>query len=430
MSQEDFISSYLEYQKNTESPTIYHRWCAISAIATSLGRRVWFQFGDTQIFPNMYIMLVGEPGARKSTAIKKAVKFLEAAKFECFAPRKTTKEKFLLDFEAGFDHMENEEEDALDVTKGPKKNQTMKELFGQKEVTDNPQEVLIAADEFAVFTGHGNVEFLDILTDLWDYEGIYRNRIKNGVSVRIPFPTANILSGNTDTNISVAFPQHMIGQGIFSRMILTFGEATGRRITVPKPGDPALRKLLEEHLTKISQFMGEIFITPGAYNILDEIYQGWVPLEDIRFKYYSSRRIIHLIKLCIVQSVSRGVITIDADDIIMANTVLHYTESFMPKALGEFGKAKNSDISAKILEIIDGADRPLHPIKDIWPKIRQDLDTQRQFLEILNGLAIGGKIQQLPNGILPLKKVQEWKQTYCKIDLLKEYHEDQEKRGL
>lgn len=101
----------------------------------------------------------------------------------------------------------------------------------------------------------------------------------------------------------------------------------------------------------------------------------------------------------------------------------------MPAALGEFGKARHSDTSAKILAMIDKTDRPLNPIRDIWPEIRRDVDNQRQFIDILKGLQTSGKIQQVANGILPLKKLQSWSYPYCKISLLREYVDEKIKKG-
>ena len=53
----DFMSSYFNYIGETESPLFYHRWCAISLLATMLGRDFTFNHGHFNINPNMYLML-------------------------------------------------------------------------------------------------------------------------------------------------------------------------------------------------------------------------------------------------------------------------------------------------------------------------------------------------------------------------------------
>src|SRR6187402_2504281 len=99
MADRNLFDMYFEYVKDTESPKVYHRWSIISAVATALGRRCWLPFGANRIFPNMYIMLVGNPGTRKSVAIKGVRKVLSAAGYDKFSAERTSKEKFLLDLQ-------------------------------------------------------------------------------------------------------------------------------------------------------------------------------------------------------------------------------------------------------------------------------------------------------------------------------------------
>ena len=68
----DWITSYLEYTDNTESPLQFNTWIAVSCLAGTLQRRVWFQWAET-VYPNHMILLVGDSGrTRKGLAIDKA----------------------------------------------------------------------------------------------------------------------------------------------------------------------------------------------------------------------------------------------------------------------------------------------------------------------------------------------------------------------
>lgn len=426
-----FIESFIEFHKNTEAPTIYYRWAAIAGIGAILGRNCWLQHGHTKIYPNQYIMLVGDSGARKSTAVLSVKKLLIGAQYKTISADRTTKEKFLIDLEEGIAKSHDPEE-VFDVRKNEKKNPTMRALFGQ-ELSTEPSECLICADEFNSFLGHGNVEFIDLLTNLWSYDGIYENRIKNGRSVRINNPTLSILGGNTGTGISMAFPLEVIGQGLFSRLVMVYSDPSGRRITFPPPPDPIIYGELVQKLMRIrATIKGELVIEPFAKIALDDIYSNWKDMEDVRFKTYSSRRFTHLLKLCLCVAAGREETTITTDTVIFANTILHYTEYFMPKALGEFGKARNSDVAAKILEIIEKSETPVEIFRDIWPQVRRDLDNRKQLGEILDGLRQAGKIQQVGNEgkLLPVKQVIKWNQPHCKITLLQEYLHSQAKDCL
>ena len=433
MPDENFIESYLDFYSNTEPPTLYNRWCAIGGIAALLGRQTWIQHGHSKIYPNQYIMLVGEAGCRKSTSIKTFLKpLLSEAGYNKFSSSKTSKEKFLMDLAEGMDQVNNPE-GHLDVNNGPAnwgKNKTMQELFGVIDASE-PSECLIMADEFNVFMGHSNVEFIDMLTDLWDYNGIFAQRTKSGKSVLVPNPTITMLAGNTQVGISMSFPTEVIGQGFFSRLILVYSDPSGLRITKPKSPDPVERRTLVEKLIRIKgRVRGEMLVEDSAWAALDDIYQNWKDLEDVRFKSYSTRRLTHLIKLCLCCGAASERQVVDVRTVEYANTILHFTESVMPKALGEFGKARNSDVSAKILEQLEKADRPLDLIKDIFQQVHRDISSTKELADIMGAMKAAGKIQQVSGGFLPQKAVQTFDFPYCKPAILREYLAMKAREGL
>ena len=102
MQTEDFFSHYLGYTKDSEVPTFFHRWSAIAGIGAYLGRNYYFNHGHFNIYPNTYCMLIGNPGTRKSTAIKVMKKILKLANYDTIAANKTSKEKFMMDLAEGF----------------------------------------------------------------------------------------------------------------------------------------------------------------------------------------------------------------------------------------------------------------------------------------------------------------------------------------
>lgn len=389
----DFISQYLSYVGETEAPIFYHRWCCISIIGTILARQYKFKFGHSDINPNQYIMLIGNPGARKSTAIKLAKDVLKSTGYDTISADKSSKEKFLEDLEAS-------------CGGGGVEGILNQNLWGDMEDI-NPAEMYIACDEFNDFIGHGNFEFISLLGSLWDFRGMYKNRIKSGRSVTIPDPTINILGGNTHVNFARAFPPDILGQGFFSRLLLINGEPTGKKITYPKTPSTqdtlAITSLLNE--IKLTA-MGEADITPTAYNLLDKIYQSWKGLDDIRFEHYSNRRFNHLIKLCLICSASSFSSCITDEHVVRANTILTHTEHLMPKALGEFGKSKNSDISHKIMQVIGNADH-IVSIKELWESLHADMEKINDLSEMLRNLSAANKIQTIQGGFLPMKKVIE-----------------------
>jgi energy-coupling factor transporter ATP-binding protein EcfA2 len=395
---EDFLSSYLKYASDTEVPAIFHRWAAISSIGAYLGRRYYFNHGHFTINPNMYCMLVGASGTRKSTAIKLFKKLIQQAGYHTIAADKTTKEKFILDLSGEAD----EEAKAVDTDSFLDQN-----LWGEDDTGTKPDsEIFIMADEFNDFFGNGNVEFISLLGTLWDYSGIYRNRIKNGKSVSIVNPTVSILGGNTPTNLSIAFPPEIIGQGFFSRLLFIYGEPNGKRITFPKAPSTESTQTIVDLLRAIRTIChGAAELTPEAEEVLDRIYKSNLGVNDVRFDSYSTRRFSHLLKLCLITSAARYSKTITKSDVIYANTILSHAEHFMPKALGEFGKAKHSDVSHKIISLIE-REYGVVSFKDIWKHVASDLEKMTDLTTLLQNLVAADKLQSIPGkGFLAKRRI-------------------------
>lgn len=435
---ENLVSLYLEYMKETEAPTIFHRWSLIGSVSAFLGRRYWLPFGTTRIFPNCYIMLIGNPGTRKSSAIKAAVKILARSGYDTFAAQKTTKEKFLLDLEGLPEDFGNTGVSNDYGTHGKRGRRTGTEAITSHDVLRNleladdsgshdgiPREVFIAADEFNEFTGSGNLDFLSLLGSLWDWDDestCYKHRLKNSRSLSIYQPTISLLGGNTHTGFQEAFPVQSIGQGFMSRLLLIHGEPSGRKIAFPTKPPEELAERLISYFGKIKESVeGPAKITASAERSLDTIYRTWGELEDYRFKHYSTRRFTHLLKLTLIISAMRCSSTIDMEDVLLANTTLTHAESTMSKALGEFGKSKNSEATQTIMTSLYETKKPL-TFEDLWKLVSRDLDKRDTLMDILHGLQQAGKIQLVKKTgtFLPVQKPVSNNALFVDYNLLNE----------
>ena len=61
----DWIEDYLVYTKEHPTVETYRLWCGIAAIGGVLGRNVWVPTSAGKLYPNLYVILVGGPGAGK-----------------------------------------------------------------------------------------------------------------------------------------------------------------------------------------------------------------------------------------------------------------------------------------------------------------------------------------------------------------------------
>lgn len=382
---QDILDKYINSNSGNECPAQYHRWAFISAMAACIGRDVSVKFGHKQLYPTMYVVLVGLPASRKSTAIDIVETLLKASGYQTFAFTKTSREKFLMDLNEGFNA--RKEDGELDMAKLIDTNITK---------TEECREAYICADELVDFLGMHNFNFLNTLTTLWDNKNNYPERLKNSVSINIPKPTVNLLGGFTPQNLSLAIPPEMIGQGATSRFIFVHAAKPSKRITFPQDMDNKVKNETIEFFDKMMHMKGECKITPEAEELLDEIYQNFEELHDSRLHHYCSRRLIHLLKLCVIFSCMYGNLIITDTIVEKANTILSYTESSMTYALGEFGQSKTAKATQSVMEVFQSADKPLG-LFDLWGRISNDVDKPHILGEILENLLNSGKIMQSKN---------------------------------
>lgn len=334
---------------------------------------------------------MGESGARKSTAIKQWTSLMRDIGYNNFAPKKNSEEGFIIKLS---------ELSGTAVTGDDILNHNLG--FNGTETLGDAS-IFVPADEFNNWIGEGNINFASFLGDMFDFNGVFEYKLKNSKPIFFKNPTITILGGNTLSNLMRCFQPHMLEQGFFSRMIFVHSDKTLDRVYRPHVPSAAETAEIQRTLQRITTVQGEYVITSEADKLLEEIYDTQRELDDIRFRSYSNRRYIHLLKLSLIHAVSMGAKEITRAAVLQANTILTYTEGFMPKALGEFGRSKNSAIANKVIGLIDAA-QGVVSFKDLWKQLHQDLEKQEYLTEILTNLVRAEKLQMISSkGFLPNK---------------------------
>ena len=371
------IDDYLSFVEGSDECSMFvHRWCITTALSAFLGRRVKLPFGSSNIYPNLYVKIIGPAGCRKSTGIRKVKKFLqEATSFRAFAFEQTSKEKFLQDLATGA-FVQHESIDD----------------FSLEDLRSN--EVFIVADEFNDFLGPNNVPFCSLLGNLWDYEGIYKPSFKTSGTLIIKNPTVTLLGGNTHEALQDVFPAHLIGQGFTSRIIFVAASSNPRKLAWPASDKQDFSSFTEKMLRIESLFYHPIEVSPEARDSIAYIYNTYKPIKDNRFAHYSSRRHIQFLKLCIISALANYRTTIEQEDVVYSNTLLTYTETRMPIALGEYGRAKSSPVAMRVMSLLSNPPGIRLSTKELWANgCSNELDEYAKFGDYLTGMLVAEKIK-------------------------------------
>jgi len=353
----DWIDSYLEYTQNSEPPTSYRLWSAISVIAACLQRKCKFVWGDLVFFPNLYVILVGPPAARKGTAMNQAYPFLENLNIKMAAEAITR--------EALIQELCKANDNDIDVKTG-------KMVFHSS--------LTIWSQELTVFLGYNNLQLMSDLTDWYDCKNKWTYRTKHMGTDEILGVYVNLFGATTPTLIRSTMPLESIGSGLTSRMIFVF--EWDKEKVVPYTGKSKHEKTIKEGLVNDLE---KIRMLSGNFRSTDKFMDKWIdwystqgnypPFKDPKFDGYLERRGNHILKLSMVMNASRSSdMILDSIDIERALVILEKTEKKMLHTFAGVGKSSHADVLAKVMLDITQAGEEGLWYSDIITRYRDDAD--------------------------------------------------------
>lgn len=317
-TQDDWVNSFCTYTEGIPSPALFRKWTAISAVAGLLERRVYTETSQTPLYPNMYILLVARPAVGKSVAINQVGKVWRQMEGLFVAPDNVTRASL------------------IDALKGATRIvQTPKETFLYNHLN-------VVASEFGVLVPAHDLEFLNILNHLYDAPEKYHEtrRTKNS-SVEITHPCLNVLAGTQPAYLYSLLPEEAWGMGFTSRLLMVYSDKPVRTSLFKK------RKIDEKLFDGLVKDAKHIFTLTGEYRwspeVEDEIDRwhssGMAPIPShSRLTNYIPRRVLHLLKLCMISTASRSdKMVIEMPDFLRAKEWLLEAEKFMPDIFREMG---------------------------------------------------------------------------------------------
>lgn len=381
------IRKYLRYVADTEPPVLHHIWSLVGVMSANLGRRCYYELGCLTIFPNQYILLVGDPGVRKSTAMGYAKRFIKNNSRIRIAPDDTGGQRQGLISAMLGEGMDDDFVEEL-LTEGLGELDSSDIAVPIRPHSDDRHTMFVYASEFASFLGQSSYELIVFLTKTWDGED-HNYTLKNSKCV-LEKPLINLLGGTTPVAISSALPMEVVGQGFLSRVVLVHADSS-KRVARPQPLDENVYSEIRKIFDYVSEnVQGKFTETKDAQEYLDSLYEQDVKISDTRFVYYKTRRHTHLIKLAMSICALRGSQNIIREDIEDAQTILELTEVSMPNALGEFGLSPLGYARQKLLDFINKSPEPF-TAEQLWYIMQRDMKPN-DFGQVLKDFVNDNKV--------------------------------------
>ncbi len=367
----DWVDSYMEFTENTEPPVGFRRWVALSTIASVMERKCVLQWGTETFYPNMFIVLVGPPAARKGTAMRVGKSFLDALGIAA-ASDESSRQKLIKSLQ---------ESAAVDQT--------------EDSTMIHHSSMTIHSSELTVFLGYGSREMLSMLCKWYDCESRYTYDTHARGKEEIPNVWVHLLGATTPGQLRAALPEDAVGSGFTSRVVFVYEEKKGKTVLKPSLTNEQRRlgELLASDLAEIRNLVGE-FVPTEEY---EHRYYKWYEdsesrqiFVDPRLDYYVQRRPTHLFKLSMLCCASRGNSKLlELEDLERAISYLDTAEKSMPQVFAGVGANPLAAVQSRLATVVEQFQSV--PISTVAQMFADDASAT-QLLEAIQALQQQGKI--------------------------------------
>ncbi len=391
------LEHWRNYLRDLESPLPLIDWPLYFAVAASLERRVWFGSSKGfEIFPNIYVIVVGGPSVGKSLPMSRAVSMLEKLQ----AVKGGTLQS------------------ALTIAPDSVTLERLTQILascGDSKILKNPDgtikriphsSISIASEDLAVLFRKNTEDLVRFFVQGYDARN-YRRETKNQGKDLITNICISFYGCTQPEFISSQDASLIIGQGFGSRVIFLWGEDKRFRkakIEIDKEQEQDY-EAVKAHLQKLTELCGEVKFSSEA----EEFFVYWyekdfdrtVVNSNKKLEAYYGRKKLHVRKLAmILHFLDNFEFEVQKSSVEKALKLLCSAEIEMHKALCATSKNVLATISEKILECLAKNGREMS-IKRIRLAMFDQADVEQQD-KCLEFLKQTGQIKIIESKILLL----------------------------
>ncbi len=347
----NWIDSWYEFTAPLPSPELWRKWTGISVIAAAMERRLWIKTGLGVLYPNLYTVLVGPPGTGKTLLTSRVNAILKdvgvgTGRDLHVAPSSVTGASII-------DELVDSETKFLHIQSGS--------YVDYNSLT-------LVSNELGVLLPEYDIPLMNKLTDIYDAFPYSERRRGNNLNVKVERPSLNILAATTPSFLNSVLPEGAWEQGFMSRTLLAYsGEKLNREVFTEIQTESALYTALVQDLRAVFEDYGAIVFQPEAIAGIESWVKAGAPPvpEHPKLIHYNTRRVAHMLKLCMCASLSRGghhIVTVD--DYNMALGWLLELETLLPDIFKSM--ATGGDMRAVdecwffVLQMTSREGKPLH----------------------------------------------------------------------
>lgn len=282
----DWIEDYLVYTKDTPTVEVYRLWSGIAAIGGVLGRNIWLPTAGRRLYPNLYVVLVGGPGAGKSQAIQPVE--------ELWA-------------DVGNLHLA-----ANNMTKAGLVDELSGAYYRNPKTEQETSSLIICASEFGNLVPAHDLEYLSVFTYIYDNPRSYKEKRRTmEVQPEAIEPLIHMLGGVQPGYLSTLLPEVAWSMGFTSRLSMIYSGLTVDTdilVEIQTKTNDSMRAKLLTGLKSMTQRYGSQQLDED----FKKRFRAWVKSGEIpkpthtKLVNYLPRRQLTMLKLSMISAVSKG----------------------------------------------------------------------------------------------------------------------------
>jgi len=289
------IERWKYYMQEISSPAMYIESGFYSLIASALQRRVWLGDIRTALYPNMYMLLVGEPGLGKGLVMKQVSAIIRHHRNKDTEERINGEYPLMIPVAADATTYE-----AL-VRAMSKCTKTYQYKEDSKLRIYTHSSLTFCLEEMAsLFRKHTEdvANFLLVTFDCGDF--IYDTKTQG--TDKIKNCCLNFLAGTNPAFIKRVFNDELLSEGFSSRAVFVYEEVPRfHKLFIPKFSEDqiACHQHILDHIGKLIKLFGQVKLSPEADKFMTDWWENKPARQNDspKLKHYYARKNIHALKM-------------------------------------------------------------------------------------------------------------------------------------
>lgn len=416
MADKGLIHKWRNYTADLVSPDNFITMSFYWMMSAALQRRVWSGPIHKPLFPNLYCILVGEPGVGKGLILTEVIQMLKHHKWKPQVKEINPTVQITNDDineilnASGVGGNKVKEPDLLfpvaaDATSFEALLQSFVKANRRINVPKSPlaplgiythKSMCFCLEELSSLLSKNTEKTVDFLIRAFDC-GDYDYKTKHQGDDLLRKPCLSFAGGTTPSFLERTFRDNLIGDGFCARVIFVY-ELTNRfhRYGIRELNDQqrADRDEILAHLLELSKLYGPVTLEPDAMAFFKDYFEremhspGGRINPSLKLNTYYARKDIHATKLAMCIHFSKSTsMTVTLEDCQEALDLLGTLERKMHYAL-TMGANPLAHVSKKIIKHLQQCGEP-QTFTQLWSEFIEDV-RKEEMLECLNyGISTG-----------------------------------------